>query len=236
MTAPPRPTRRTPLAIVAALILLTMIALTLRYGISPAIELLHWLDHWVDDHYTAAVLVHIVAFIVLATLSLPIGTLFCLSAGYLFGLIPGALAALMGATLAAILTFVLARSLGQDHLRQRWVASRFAPWLKELEQRSAWYLLLLRIVPVAPFFVVNAGAATTALTLRHYTIWTTLGLLPTCLIYAAIGHSLHSLRQLEQQLGPSLLLDPRVAIPLTALAVLIGLSRWLSQRHTQQAP
>ncbi len=189
-------------------------------------ELLALVEAGKREHLLAMMLAYMLAFAVLATLTLPVGTLFCLAAGYLFGIPLGFLAAMAGALLGATLTFVLVRSFGGTRIRQRLATGRAAPWLGALERDATWYLVLLRIVPVAPYFAVNAAAAVTGIRGGHFLLATAVGLVPTTLVYAAVGSGLESLLDARDMLGPALLLEPKIGLPLLGLAVII-ITSWL---------
>jgi uncharacterized membrane protein YdjX (TVP38/TMEM64 family) len=182
------------------------------------------------EHLAAMMLAYVLAFAVLATLTLPVGTLFCLAAGYLFGIPFGFLAAMTGALLGATLTFVLVRCFGGARVRQQLSVGRTAPWLGALERDATWYLILLRIVPVAPYFAVNAAAAVTGIGIWHFLLATAAGLVPTTIVYAAVGSGLESLLEARDMLGPALLLEPEIGLPLLGLVFII-IASWLIRRR-----
>ena len=96
-----------------------------------------------------------VAFYAVATaLSLPGALFLTLAGGFLFGTWLGGLLSVVGATSGAVALFLIARSALGAALRDR-----AAPWLQRLEagfRRDAFsYLLVLRLVPLFPFWLVN---------------------------------------------------------------------------------
>ena len=225
-------TARLPLTagLIVGLVFIAAVLTLVGTGQQWLMDLLGLVEHGKREHLTAMILVYIATFAILATLTLPIGTLFCLAAGYLFGIATGFMAALAGALLAAVLTFMLVRHLGGVSIRQQLHSGRAAPWLRSLERDATWYLILLRIVPVAPFFAVNAAAAVTGIRLWHFILATAFGLLPITLVYAAVGAGLGSLVEARDMLGPELLLRPEIGLPLTGLVVIIVTS-WLIRRQ-----
>lgn len=222
--------RRWSLAgLIIGAIALALIVILGRMGLDPVLEQLARLEALVQARYFLALMVFVVAFVVLAMLALPVGTLFCLTGGYLFGTWLGATAALLGASLAAVLTVIAVRLLGGRRMRQRIANSRIEPWVKRLEKDADWYVLLSRIVPVAPFFVVNAAAGMSPMPLWRFTLVSTLGLIPITVIYAAVGNGLGSILDARDMMGPELLLDPQIGLPILALAVLV-VSGWMLKR------
>lgn len=201
-----------------------------RYGAEPALDALEWLDGLVERHYWTALALYTGLFTLLVLTTLPVGTVFCLAGGFLFGLSAGASAGLLAATGGALLTVLLVRGLGGGHLRERLSQGQIEAWLKLLERDATWFLILLRLIPVVPFFLVNAAAGLTRIPLLQFGLATLVGLAPTTLIYAAIGRGLDSVSQARELAGPHILLDPQLAIPLLALAALILISWFIHHR------
>jgi len=226
------PFRRWPLTSGLVLMLATA-AIILGFGLwglEPVTRLLLDVDELIQAHFWTALALYMLSFIVLATLAVPIGSLYCLTAGYLFGIPIGSLAALICSVIAAALSFIMVRHFSDQGLRQRLEEGRLAGLLIILERDANWYLVLLRIVPIAPFFLVNAAAAITRISDRHFHLATLAGLIPTTLIYASLGSGIGSVLDAPELMGPEILLRPEVGLPIAALAALIVIS-WLVKRR-----
>lgn len=215
--------------LLAVIVLATVIALV-GAGQEWLIDLLYRLEAGVQEYFLGGLIIFLIAFALLATLTLPVASLFCLAGGYLFGVLVGSAAALAGACLSAALTFVLARYAGGRAVRLRLAAGRADTWLTALERDATWYLILLRIVPVAPFFAINAAAGITGVGFIHFMLTTTVGLIPITIIYASVGASLNSILEARDMLGPALLLQPQIGLPLAALATII-IASWIIRRR-----
>jgi uncharacterized membrane protein YdjX (TVP38/TMEM64 family) len=112
--------------------------------------------------------------------------------GLLFGTLEGTVLALGGAVLGAVLAFTLSRSVAGDL-----VARVGGPRLRRL---SAWVgrrgfrsVLYARIIPGAPYSVVNYAAGLTPVGLRDFALATAVGAAPRTFAYTALGGSLHDL-------------------------------------------
>ncbi len=217
----------------AALGLLVALAAIAWFGMEHVFALLEALDGFVQRHYWGALVLFALGFVGLILTTLPVGTVFCLAGGYFFGLIAGATTALLAGTIGALLTLVLIRAAGAGKIRKRTKRGRTGPWLDLLERDITWYLILLRIIPVAPFFLVNAAAAMTRVRAGHFTAATAIGLLPTTVLYAAVGRGLDSISDTRERAGPGLLLEPTIGLPLLGLAVILIGSWWI---HKQLQP
>ena len=200
------------------------------WGLEPVTRLLLDVDGLIQAHFWTALAVFMISFIILATLAVPIGSLYCLTAGYLFGIPIGSAAALICSVVAASLSFFMVRSFSNQGLRQRLEVGRLSGLLVMLERDANWYLVLLRIVPIAPFFLLNAAAAITRISAKRYHLATLAGLVPTTVIYASLGSGIDSILDAQGLMGPELLLRPEVGLPIVGLAALVGVS-WLVKRR-----
>jgi uncharacterized membrane protein YdjX (TVP38/TMEM64 family) len=91
-----------------------------------------------------------------------------------------------------------------------------------LERDAFFYLVAFRIVPVAPFFAINAAGALLRISTQRYLLATALGLTPITLIYASVGAGLETLIEAGAVRGPRVVMQPRVLLPLLALVLVLG--------------
>jgi uncharacterized membrane protein YdjX (TVP38/TMEM64 family) len=166
---------------------------------------------FIRAHYLQAVISFICLFICSA-LFLPGALALTVAGGMLFGTVPATIYANIGATAGAVLAFLIARSALAGSIQQRFKAE-LRRFNAELSRHGANYLLVLRMLPIAPFFVINYCAGITKIPLRTF-IWTTsLGMLPGALIHAFIGH------QLRQVNAASDIFSWKILLALLLLAV-----------------
>ena len=151
--------------------------------------------------------------------SLPGGTLLTLAGGFLFGTLWGGLAALVGATLGATAVFLAARTAFGDALRRR-----AGPAMRRLEaglrQNALSYLLVLRLVPLFPFWLVNLAPAFFGVPLRTYVLATVVGIVPGTFVFAWVGSGLGAVFAAGGDPDLAILYAPEVLGPLLALAAL----------------
>jgi uncharacterized membrane protein YdjX (TVP38/TMEM64 family) len=129
------------------------------------------------------------------------------------------LAAVIAATIGATLLFLAARTALGDVLR-----AKAGPGLRKLEdgfKRDALsYLLVLRLVPAFPFFLVNLAPAFLGVSLRTYLIGTFFGIMPGTFVFASVGAGLGAVFDRGERPDLSIILSPPVLLPLLALAAL----------------
>ncbi|HWI40316.1 MAG TPA: VTT domain-containing protein, partial [Verrucomicrobiae bacterium] len=107
----------------------------------------------VERSYLRSALLYVLAYMTTA-LVLPGALVLTVAGGFLFGVIPAALLINIGGTLGALAGFAAARSLAGHALQERY-SRQLSSFNAELELHGVSYLLMLRIVPLFPFFVVN---------------------------------------------------------------------------------
>lgn len=219
--------------VVGLLLGAVLVGLAVTLGQEATLDVLKRLERVTADHYWLTLLAFAGVMVILVVLAAPVGTLFSLAGGYLFGILGGLGAALAGASLGAFITFLIARRLGARRLRQTLDDSVGKPLLRALERDTLWTLLMLRIIPFAPFFPVNAAAAVTRIPAGQFALLTTLGLAPITIIYVLIGDGLGSIAEAGELADGSLWLEPKVWMPLGCLLLLtmIGLV-WHRRRLT----
>lgn len=180
------------------------------------------LKEWVQANRTEAVLVFIAAYIVVAAASLPAGAVLSVTGGFLFGSVFGAAWIVIGATIGASLLFVIARSALGEPLRRR-----FGGRIKSMEdgfRRNAFsYMLILRLVPLFPFWLVNLAPAFLGVSLLTFVVTTAIGIIPGAFVFASIGNGLNALFEAGEQPDlslTSLIARPDFYIPIAGLILL----------------
>lgn len=218
----PRPTwlRFLPLALIlGALALAYALGLHRYLSFEVLAENRAQLLAWTQANTAFALALFMLAYIAVVALSLPGGAVATLTGGFLFGTWLGGLATVIAATAGATLLFLAARTALGDFLR-----AKAGPGLRKLEEgfkRDALsYLLVLRLVPAFPFFLVNLAPAFLGVSLRTYLIGTFFGIMPGTFVFASVGAGLGAVFDRGERPDLSIILTAPVLLPLLALAAL----------------
>ena len=173
---------------------------------------------WVGAHRLTAPLVYILVYVVAVAFSLPGGLLLTVSGGFLFGWQAGGAYAVVGATAGATALFLAARTAFGDVLRAR--AGSAMGRMEEGFRRDAFsYLLVLRLVPAFPFFLVNLAPAFLGVTLRTYVVATFIGIIPATFVFASVGNGLGAVFDAGHEPNlAGLLLKPSILAPILGFA------------------
>lgn len=192
-------------------------------NIDGLLALIERLEYRGESRPLSTALVFVVIFALSTGLTLPTATLLCLAAGYLFGVATGTLVSMAGAIGGALITFIGMRFVAGERVRNFLLRGRTRALVHLLERDAFFYLLALRIVPVAPFFAINAAGAMIRISVRRFVVATALGLAPIVLVYTSVGAGLETLLQADRVNGPQVLLQARVFVPLLALLLVLVL-------------
>ncbi len=147
----------------------------------------------------------------------PSGTVMTLTGGYVFGTWLAGTYVTFGATMGATALFLIAKTALGDPLRQR--AGPFAKKMEDGFQKNALsYMLVLRLIPLFPFWLVNLAPAFLGVSTRVFVTGTFFGIIPGTFVYASVGGGLSEIVASEDIVGA--LHSPRFIGPVIALAVL----------------
>jgi phospholipase D1/2 len=98
----------------------------------------------------------------------------------------GFLSASAGTLLSGLLLFSIGRGVGQERL-QRLLGRRARRIQDRIVGKGILAVVLSRMVPVAPFSIVNVVAGASKLSLRDFAIGTALGMIPGNVLMAVLG-------------------------------------------------
>ncbi len=166
-----------------------------------------------------AVFVYIAIYFTMMALPLPWASVLTLAGGFLFGAFLGTFYAVVGATIGATIIFVVAKTSLGDQLR-----ARAGGALKKLEkgfrENAFRYLLVLRLIPFFPFFVINLAPAFLGVSTRTFVLATFFGIIPGTFVLSLAGSGLGSILESGDGFSVGAVLTPQMIGALVGLAVL----------------
>ena len=171
-----------------------------------------------EANLVLAASVFLLLYVMSVSFSLPVALPLTLTGGALFGWLAAGLV-LVGATAGATVVFIAARTIFADLARQR--AGPFIARLENGFTRNAFsYLLALRLIPAAPFWVVNIVPALTRMPLSSFTVATLLGIAPGTTVFVSVGRGLDHVLAAGRAPDLEILTSPAIVGPLVALGLL----------------
>jgi len=170
---------------------------------------------------TFGLLAAVGAFALAVTLAIP-ATLLALVTLVAFGPWIGFACAMTGALIGAGLSYGLGRGLGREAV-QKLAGERVNLLSQRLANRGVLAVIVVRLVPIAPFAIVNMVAGASHIRLRDMLLGTFVGMLPSLLAMMIFMDQI--VAAVKQPSGTSLLL-----LGFTAALVLLGMAgarRWI---------
>jgi uncharacterized membrane protein YdjX (TVP38/TMEM64 family) len=177
---------------------------------------------FVERNAFLAPLLFVLVYAGVVALSIPGGAVLTIAGGFLFGTWFGTILVLIGATLGATLVFLIARTALGDALRDK-----AGPRIKKMEQgfrEDAFnYLLVLRLIPIFPFWLVNIVPAFLGVPLTTYIAATFLGIIPGSFVYASVGNGLGAVFDAGGTPDLGIIFRAEIILPIVGLALLAAL-------------
>jgi uncharacterized membrane protein YdjX (TVP38/TMEM64 family) len=158
---------------------------------------------------------------VVVAFSLPGGAFMTITGGFLFGLVGGGLIVVVGATVGATALFLIARTALGGFLE-----AKAGPFLRKMEdgfrENALCYLLILRLIPIFPFWLINLVPAFLGVSTATYIFATFVGIIPGTFVYAWVGSGLGTLFDAGMSTDSLLMtiFQPKFLAPLVGLAIL----------------
>lgn len=178
-----------------------------------------WLLRQVAENAVASFLIYSAAYILVIAFSIPGGTIMTLVGGYLFGTLIGGTATVLGATIGACLVFLAAKTALGGLFREK-AGSALLRMEEGFQANALSYLLVLRLVPIFPFWLVNIVPALLEVPLRTYFIGTLVGIIPGTFVYASVGAGLGTLLAQGQTPDLGIIFNLEILLPLIGLSLL----------------
>ncbi len=160
--------------------LLFLLVFAAAWRFSPLSE---WLDitrlseivnQWSDSTITP--LIVIAAFVLGGLLVMPVTAMIIVSV-LVFGPVPGFIYALVGSVSSAVSSYGLGSLMGRNIVRQL-AGKRINQVSQQLAKRGLLTMLVVRIVPVAPFTIINLVAGASHIRFRDFVSGTVIGMIP----------------------------------------------------------
>jgi uncharacterized membrane protein YdjX (TVP38/TMEM64 family) len=177
------------------------------------------LKDFVGRHAALAPLLFMAIYAAVVALSVPGGAVLTIAGGFLFGTLPATFYVVVAATLGATILFLIAKTALGDPLR-----ARAGPSLRRMEagfaENALSYLLVLRLIPIFPFWLVNLVPAFLGVGLGTYVLGTFFGIIPGSFVYASVGNGLGAVFDAGETPNLAIIFEPAILIPIVGLAVL----------------
>ncbi len=150
---------------------------------------------WTALHREKAWALYVLTYVVATVCFLP-ASILTLAGGAIFGLAAGSVLVSIGSTLGAVAAFYVGRSFARD-----WISQRIAAWPRfraldaALGRRGFLIVLLTRMSPAFPYFLLNYAYGVSSVRPRDYILGSWLGMMPATVAYVYLGTLAASIAQ-----------------------------------------
>ena len=179
------------------------------------------------NDYPFTPLIVITGFAIAGLFAVPL-TLLVVAVAISFGAWPGSLYAILGSMLSAILGYIVGEWLGRRSVSQM-AGSKLNRLSKRLANHGVMAVITVRIIPVAPFVLINLVAGASHIKLRDFIWGTLLGMLPGILAITVFANSLLRVVQQPEPLEITIF----VLVVLGIGSLMYGVKKWLNRISTE---
>ncbi|WP_157017434.1 TVP38/TMEM64 family protein [Mesorhizobium xinjiangense] len=184
------------------------------------------LEAHVAENFWRALAAFFVLYVLAVAFSFPAASALTVFGGFLFGWLIAGVVVAIAATIGAAAVYLAARTALHDTLERR-AAGRTARLARGLREDAFGYLLVLRLAPIFPFWLVNIAPALFGVPLRTYVAATFIGILPGTFAYAYLGEGVGSVLAAAKRSGRDVrladLVTPEITIALLLLALVAAI-------------
>ena len=174
---------------------------------------------WKAQHHGLAVFYFVGIYVLATAFSVPGAVWLTIAGGFLFGTIETTIVVVVSATLGAVAVFLAARYALGEYLR-----AKAGPAMRQMEagfrENAMSYLLVLRLVPLFPFWLVNLVPAFLGVPIRTFVIGTFFGIMPGSFVFSGVGSGLGTVIDGGGMPDLGIIFEPEILFPITGLAVL----------------
>jgi len=174
---------------------------------------------WYGRNRVLAVVSFICVYALVVGLSVPGAVWLSLGAGFLFGTVLATITVVFAATLGALGIFLIARYALADFFHEK-AGAAGRKMEAGFRENALSYLLVLRLVPLFPFWLVNLVPALLGITTRTFLIGTFFGIIPGTAVFCSIGNGLGAVFDRGETPDPNIIFQPEIFGPLLGLSAL----------------
>lgn len=179
----------------------------------------HAILDWRSANPVLAPVTFIIGYALVVAFSLPGAVWMTLAGGFIFGTWGATLYVIVGATIGAVGIFLAARYAFADFFHAK-AGKAIQKMEAGFQEDALSYMLVLRLVPLFPFWLVNLVPAFLGVPLRTYIIGTFIGIIPGSFVYCLAGNGLGAVFEQGGTPDLSIIFQPEIIAPIIGLAVL----------------
>ena len=155
-----------------------------------------YINTQINSNFLLAIIFYSFLYIVCVAFSIPVASYLTLIGGAIFNWLALPIV-VISATVGATVIFALSKSILANYFSKK-IIKKYKGLEKGFSKNHFYYLLFLRLIPFAPFFVVNILAGIVNMRIISYVFATFIGIIPGTTIYIFTGTKFSELYQNSQ--------------------------------------
>jgi len=181
---------------------------------------LEFIRNFISHNFLLSILTFCTLYSFLILCNFPFASILSMINGFLFGTWIGGAISIIGGTLGAFGIFIIAKFFFLEFIKNKFL-NKYTSIENYFRKNDLELMILIRIVPAAPFFVQNLILAGLGANNKKFFFTTLFGLAPWSFIFGSIGQGLDEIFINKTELNFSLIAQPEYIIPLAFIAFLI---------------
>ena len=155
-----------------------------------------YINTQINSNFLLAIIFYSFLYIICVAFSVPVASYLTLIGGAIFNWLALPIV-VISATIGATIIFILAKSILANYFSKK-IIKKYKGLEKVFSKNHFYYLLFLRLIPFAPFFIVNILAGIVNMRIISYVFATFIGIIPGTTIYIFTGITFSELFQNSQ--------------------------------------
>lgn len=156
----------------------------------------NFIPEWVEQNFITLTISSCFIVFLSIILNIPGGSLRAVIAGYVFGVMIGGFIIIFVTTLSSFILFLIYKNKVFIY-KKDFEYNKLNKIKKFIHQNEILLLLVIRILPIIPFFIQNIIIANLKISNLRYLSTTFLGIIPTNLIYVMIGSEIKNITDIK---------------------------------------
>ena len=181
---------------------------------------LDFIQNFISHNYLFSIFTFLILYSFLILCNFPFASLLSMINGFLFGAWIGGAISIIGGTFGAFGIFIIAKFFFLELIKKNFL-NKYSFIENYFHKNDLELMILIRIVPVAPFFIQNLILAGLGANNKKFFFTTLFGLAPWSFIFGSIGQGLEEIFINNTDLSFSLILQLEYLLPLGLIAFLI---------------
>ena len=181
---------------------------------------LEFIRGFISQNFLLSIFTFLTLYSFLILCNFPFASILSMINGFLFGTWIGGAISIVGGTLGAFGIFIIAKFFFLEFIKNKFL-NKYTYIENYFNKNDLELMILIRIIPAAPFFVQNLILAGLGAKNKKFFFTTLFGLAPWSFIFGSIGQGLDEIFINKTEFNFSLIAQPEYLIPLGFIAFLI---------------